>query len=110
MSSRATDRLRELPSTEGALARLAYRRIKAAGLDPVPLLKKAGLTTEQIEDPRIRLKVRDQITFANTAANALEDDFLGLHLAQSLELREIGLLYYAIASSNTLGEALQRGA
>jgi AraC-like DNA-binding protein len=110
MSSRGANRADELPSSEGLLARLAYSRLKAASIAPEPLLKKAGLNTSQIENPRVRLKVKDQIRFVNVVADALEDEFLGFHLAQSLELREVGLLYYVMASSDTLPEALQRAA
>jgi AraC-like DNA-binding protein len=39
----------------------------------------------------------------------MDDDFLGFHLGQECELREIGLLYYVFASSETLIDALQRG-
>lgn len=73
-----------------------------------PLLKKAGLTELQIEDRRARLKVQDQIRFLNLAADALRDEFLGFHLAQDFDLREVGLLYYVLASSEVLSDALQR--
>ena len=53
--------------------------------------------------------MRDQIKFLNLVASALEDDFLGFHLAQECDLREIGLLYYVLASSEILIDALQRG-
>ena len=43
-------------------------------------------------------------------ADALTDEDLGFHLAQLPDLREIGLLYYVLASSETLIDALQRGA
>ena len=103
-------RLGALPSAAGAITRLAYARAKAAGVDADLLLKKTGLTREQIEDPCVRLRVRDQIRFLNLAADALKDDLLGFHLAQLPDLREIGLLYYVSASSDTLGEAVQRAA
>src|SRR5262249_31643160 len=38
----------------------------------------------------------------------LPDQFLGIHLAEGIELREMGLMYYVIASSGTLGDALRR--
>jgi AraC-like DNA-binding protein len=41
-------------------------------------------------------------------AKALGDDLLGFHLSQNFDLRMIGLLYYVLASSETLGEALGR--
>jgi AraC-like DNA-binding protein len=71
-------------------------------------LKKAGLTFQQIEDPGLRLNVRDQINFLNLASDALQDDFLGFHLALTPDVREMGLLYYVSASSDMLNEALQR--
>jgi hypothetical protein len=37
------------------------------------------------------------------AAKALKDDCLGFTLARDFDLREIGLLYYVMASSQTLG-------
>ncbi len=99
-----------LPNATGGIARLAYARMKAAGLSPQPMLREAGLTLRQIGDPRVRLKVRDQIKFLNLAAQALGDEFLGFNLAQDADLREVGLLYYVLASSERLADALQRAA
>jgi len=101
-------RLGPLPSASGTIARLAYARAKEADVDLALLVKKAGLSLQQIEDPDVRLKVRDQINFLNLVADALQDDILGFHLAQVLDLREIGLLYYVAASSEMLRSALQR--
>ena len=73
-----------------------------------PLLQRAGLTPEVVADPEERLIVRSQITLLNEAAIALKDDCIGLTMARDFDLREIGLLYYVMASSQTLGEALKR--
>jgi AraC-like DNA-binding protein len=100
----------KLPSSSGGFSRLAYARGRAAGIRLRPLLKKAGLSIEQMENPQLRLSVRSQIEFINAAASALSDDFLGFHLAQVPDLREIGLLYYVLASSETLVDALKRSA
>jgi AraC-like DNA-binding protein len=99
-----------LPSSTGAMTRLACAHAKASGIAIEPLLKKAGLTLREIENPQARLKVRDQIEFLNLAAAALDDDLLGFHLAQLPDLREIGLLYYVLASSDVMIEAFQRAA
>jgi AraC-like DNA-binding protein len=101
-------RIGTLPSAAGTITRLACAQTVAAGIDVGPLLKKANLTPQQIDDATVRLNVRDQINFLNLAAEALEDDFLGFHLAQPPDLRELGLLYYVSASSDTLGQALRR--
>ncbi|MBX9777745.1 MAG: AraC family transcriptional regulator [Xanthobacteraceae bacterium] len=99
-----------LPSAVGIIARLAYAQTIAAGIDVARLLKKAGLTPQQIDDASVRIKVRDQINFLNLASDALQDEFLGFHLAQPPDLRELGLLYYVSASSETLTQALRRAA
>jgi len=102
-------RLTTLPTATGGIARAAYVQASARS-DVEPLVKRAGLTVQQIRNPDIRIGVRNQIRFLNLVANELHDDFLGIRLAQSFELRELGLLYYVQASSETLGDALQRAA
>jgi AraC-like DNA-binding protein len=98
------------PSAMGIITRLACGRAKQEGVDVNVLLRKAGLTHQQIDDSRARLAVKAQINFLALAANALNDDCLGFHLAQKFDLRIIGLLHYVLASSDTLDEALQRAA
>ena len=99
-----------LPRAGGLSTRLAYARAKAAGVALDPILNKAGLTKQQVEDPASRIKVHDQIIFVHLVAEALNDDLLGFHLAQTVDLRQIGLFYYVLASSETVLEALQRAA
>jgi len=98
------------PSALGVLTRLACERTKQQGVEVDSLLRKAGLTHQQIDDPCARLPVKSQIRFVELAAATLKDECLGFHLAQKFDLRMGGLFYYALASSDTLGEALQRGA
>ena len=103
-------RLGTIPNANGTLARLAYAHAKASGIDLEPLLKKANLTLQQMEDSGLRLRVRDQIKFLNLAASSLQDDLFGFHLAQPPDLRELGFVYYISASAETLGEALKQAA
>ena len=98
------------PSTMGVITRLACERAKQQGVEVDLLLRKAGLTHRQIDDPRARLPVKSQIRFVELAAKNLDDEYLGFHLAQKFDLRMGGLFHYVLASSDTLGEALQRGA
>jgi len=96
------------PNATGTLTRLAYAHAKASGIDPKSFLKKASLTLDQIKNPDLQLRVDNQINFLTLVASALRDDLLGFHLAQPLDPRELGFLYYISASSETLGDALQR--
>ena len=98
------------PTASGTLTRLAYARAEAAGIDLDPILRATNLARPQIEDGSIRLMARDQISFLNHIARELDDDLLGFHLALAPDLRETGWLYYVLASSDTMGEAVQQGA
>ena len=99
-----------VPSAEGGITRLAFACAQEKGADVDTLLRKAGLSRTQIEDPHVRISVRSQVLFLDLVAKAVGDDLLGFHLAQNFDLRMIGLLYYVLASSETLGEALGRAA
>jgi AraC-like DNA-binding protein len=100
--------LASIPMAQGGLSRLAIARLKSAGVPVGTLLRRVGLTAEVIADPKERLSVQNQIRLLDEAAIALKDDCLGFTLAHDFDPREIGLLYYVMASSRTLGEALQR--
>jgi hypothetical protein len=100
--------LASIPTAQGGLSRLAIARLTSAGVPVAPLLKRAGLAPEVIADPAERLSVRSQIALLDEAAIALKDDCLGFTLARNFDPREIGLLYYVMASSQTLGDALKR--
>jgi AraC-like DNA-binding protein len=65
------------------------------------------LTPEEARDPSIRLEVLTQINLLELAAEAVQDEWLGFHLALSFDLREIGLVYYVMVSSDRLADALR---
>jgi hypothetical protein len=58
--------------------------------------------------PDARVGAASQVDFLELAAAALGDPHLGFTLGRDFDLRRIGLLYYAAASSTTLGAALDR--
>ena len=104
----AEQELDSIPTAQGGLSRLAIARLKRAGVPAEPLLRRVGLTPEVIANPEERLSVRSQIALLDQAALALKDDYLGFTLARDFDPRELGLLYYVMASSRTLGDALKR--
>ncbi len=108
MGASKSMRLNTIPSATGGIARLACAHLRKSGIHLAPVLSKAGLTVEQIENRSTRLKVKSQIKFLQLAAEILQDDFLGFHLARDFDLRAIGLLYYVLASSKELADALRR--
>jgi AraC-like DNA-binding protein len=100
--------LASIPTAQGGLSRLAIAHLKSAGVPVEPLLRRVGLTPQVIANPEERLSVRSQITLLDQAAIALKDDCLGFTMARDFDPRELGLLYYVMASSQTLGDALKR--
>lgn len=101
-------RFSAIPTASGGIARVAYARALEARLEVGPLLKSSNLSPHQIQDSRFRIPVKNQIKFLNVVADELPDPFLGIHLAERIDLREMELLYYVAASSETLGDALRR--
>lgn len=108
MRATGPTKIEAMPSATGGIARLVCARIRKSGIGLNPFLSKAGLTHSQIKDRQIRLRARSQVKLLEFAAVELRDDLLGFHLARDYDLREIGLLYYVLASSEIMTEALQR--
>ena len=99
-----------LPTCRAALLRHAVAHVRAAKIDLKPLLSGAGLTVAEVDDADTRIAVQKQVAFLNLAAEALGDDCLGLTLATEFDCRDLGLWYYVLESSETLGTALERAA
>src|SRR5690242_2777538 len=101
--------LSSIPSAAGGIARLAYDHLRDKGIDPTPVILSAGLTIESIEDPTRRIDASAQVRVVELAASEAQDDCFGFHLARDFELGRIGLLYYVMASSERLADALRNG-
>ena len=99
-----------IPSATGGIARLACARLDEMGKDSGGILSKVGLTPEEARDPAIRLEVQAQIQLLELAAEEVHDEWLGFHLARNYDLRDIGLVYYVMASSEQLADALRNAA
>jgi AraC-like DNA-binding protein len=88
------------------MTRLACAYAQRSGYDLSPLLRRFGLAPKDIEDDNVPIAVTTQIDLLNRLAEALNDKLLGFHIGNEFNLRATGFLYYAAASSETLGEAL----
>jgi AraC-like DNA-binding protein len=97
---------RTIPTASGGITRLACEKLRENGKDVATILTKAGLIAETVNDPAARLEAGAQIKLLEIAAEELDDELFGFHLARRFDLREIGLVYYIIASSQHLADAL----
>jgi AraC-type transcriptional regulator len=107
MSYNQTDGLSSIPTATGGIARLACVRLREFGKDAGPILAQAGATAEQAYNDSIRLEVCKQIKILDLVAQELGDELLGFHLGRDFDLRDIGLVYYVIASSERLADAIR---
>jgi AraC-like DNA-binding protein len=106
MSYNQADGLSSIPTATGGIARLACVRLREFGKDAGPILAEAGATAEQAYNDSVRLEVSKQIRILDLVAQELGDELLGFHLGRDFDLREIGLVYYVIASSERLVDAI----
>ena len=95
------------PMASGLAARLAYAQLKRRQFDPVPLLELSRISAGSLTDDA-RISVTSQIKFLELASETTKDAWIGLTIAESFDLRELGMLYYVAASSHHLGDALRR--
>src|SRR6516165_5529171 len=107
MNYNKADRLSSIPTATGGIARLACVRLRDFGKDAGPILAQTGATPKQAYNDSIRLEASRQIEILNLAAQELGDELLGFHLGRNFVLREIGLVYYVIASSERLADAMR---
>ncbi len=110
MSAAGHPDLQTIPSATGGITRLACARLRAHGRQVETILSKAGLTSAEVDDPAVRLEAHAQVEVLELAAEALGDDLFGFHLARDFDLREIGLVYYVMGSSERLIDALHNAA
>ena len=106
MRSGQPARFHSIPSATGAIARLACARLREFGKDAADILSEVRARPEQVYNDAIRLEVSKQIKILNWVSEKLQDELLGFHLARSFDLREVGLVYYVIASSGRVADAL----
>ena len=99
--------IRSIPSAAGGITRLVCAKLGDCGKDVSNILIRAGLSPGLVKNPAARLEARAQVRLLELAARELDDDLFGFHLAHGFDVREIGLVYYVMASSERLADALR---
>ena len=71
------------------------------------IVSEAGLDAARLSDPDQLLDLEAVLRVSRAAAEAVGDDFLGLHLGERWPLGELGVLHYAVLNAPTVGTALE---
>ncbi len=97
---------------EGTVATTSSRALLAAcgpiGLDPEVLLRAAGLTAAQVEDPDARLPIAAVSALWSAALKESGDPGLGLRVALAVPFGAYRVIDFLAASAPTVGEGLVR--
>jgi Arabinose-binding domain of AraC transcription regulator, N-term len=98
--------LKDLPSAKGFAAQQAIAVLRKHNIQIAPLLKRAGISESDIDNPDRRVSAMAQGMLLECSAEALGDHVFGLHLAQQVNPRELGLLFYVASAAEDVGDAL----
>jgi len=83
-----------------------FEAARDVGLDPLPLLRKAGLTRSMIENPERMLPARSVMGLLEESAGASGCETFGLLMAERRKISDIGILSLLIVHQPTLRDAI----
>ena len=83
--------------------------LEAPGIgDRSELLEQAGLSEADVSDPNVRVPWQGVGALIEAIIQRVGDPGLGLKLGEGLQPGAVGLLYYLVRNSQTLGQAAQQ--
>jgi AraC-like DNA-binding protein len=86
-------------------AKCAIAALRLRNVSATPLLRGAGLSNRNFDDPHTRVSVAALSEFLECAAEGTSDTAFGLHLAERADPRGAGMIYYLTSSARNLAEA-----
>ncbi len=92
---------------DAVFARLIVARLQAAEVDADPLLAAVGVRPESLIGYDARIPFAAEAALLEAAAGRLEDPLFAITLALGVDPRDMGLLAYIAANSETCGDALK---
>jgi AraC-like DNA-binding protein len=98
--------LRHAPTVTGFAINCAIAALRKRKIAAEPLLRRAGLSEYDFDDPQVRVPAASQGEFLEYAAEATGDTAFGLHLGEHANPRKTGLLFYTASAAESFGEML----
>ncbi|MCP3712964.1 AraC family transcriptional regulator [Paraburkholderia sp. CNPSo 3274] len=80
---------------------------RSVGLDPYKELAEAGISRYALLDPDMKIPVDSVVRLLEVSAEAADVDDLGLRMAESRQLSDLGPLAFAVREEPTLRKALE---
>jgi AraC-like DNA-binding protein len=88
------------------MLRPMFAGLRQLGADVEAIVARAGLSMQDLQDPDLRIPIEHAIVLSAIAAESVQDEAFGLHLAELYRPGVFGVLDYLAYSSRTLHEAL----
>lgn len=95
-------------SDAGLMVKLAARALEKQGLSVAEVFSRVNLNTPRWDDPQWRTPHKGQGRFWEVVEELSGDEFIGLHLAESMPVFRGQVLEYLFLSSQTFGDGLKR--
>ena len=98
-----------LPTTMGFAAKQAIDALRRRNVATAPVLREAGVSEHDLSASgplNHRISAVGQSRLLDCAAEAIDDTAFGLHLAEQVDPRGTGIIFYSMSAAETLGEAL----
>lgn len=89
-------------------AQVIARTLEAQGIVTAPLLREAGIGPCNLNDPNQRIALQSMSAFWRAARRVSDDECFGLHVGQHSYPTDFHGLFFAVQSSSTLNDALER--
>ncbi|HBP6730562.1 TPA: AraC family transcriptional regulator [Pseudomonas aeruginosa] len=89
-------------------AQVITRTLRAHGYDPLPLLRTAGIDPAQLHDANMRIPLERMSALWRAVERITGDQGFGLEVAEHSLPTDFHGLLFALQSSATVGEALER--
>ena len=96
------------PTGLARLPLMLLRHVEEFGLDRDELMRSAGLSTAELEDPDARVSTHKTWSLWRAIVDRETDPALGLRLGAAARVRDFGVVGYVMFYSSTLREALER--
>ncbi len=95
------------PTIQAKLAKLTFERLLHEGVSVEDVSDEVGLTIEQTRGRNARIAFSKHASLLDVASRELGDPSFGMHLGQSLDLKDLDLLGYICLNSATLSDCLE---
>lgn len=96
------------PTVAGSLGMLAWRLLEFYGHDPAECFDEIGVTHEQLQDPKTRLPYENFDYIHHYLQRVIDDPCAGLNVPSFWHPSTFGVLGYAMLTSHTIRESLER--